>query len=65
LFSSRALKAQGELSAKQFAVIEFTHKLAVTTALSTSSRDFNDTQGKYPTEKLIYLLPKGGIYQKE
>jgi DNA-binding HxlR family transcriptional regulator len=65
LFSSRALKAQGELSAKQFAVIEFIHKLAVTTVLSTSSQDFNDTQGKYPTEKLIYLLPKGGIYQKK
>lgn len=64
LFSSRALKAQKELSVKQFAVIEFIHKLAVTTALSTSSQDFNDTQGKYPTEKLIYLLPKGGIYQK-
>ena len=62
LFSSKALKAQEGLSTKQLALIEFIHKLAVTTALSTLSQGFNDIQGKYWAEGLIYLLPRPGVY---
>jgi response regulator of citrate/malate metabolism len=65
LFSSRVLKVQKELSAEQFSLIEFIHKLAVTTALSAHSPNFNDIQKECSAGELIYLLPGAGVYQKE
>lgn len=65
LLSSGALKRQEGLSTKQFAFIEFIHKLAVTTALNTSYQNSNDIQEGHWAKGVLYLLPSAGVYQKK
>jgi predicted transcriptional regulator len=65
LFSPNAFDAKEKPTKWQYELIEFIHKLAVTTALDTFPSYFNDIQEEYSTKGLIYLLPGLGVYQKQ